>query len=1323
MATIHTLLTDAAYAEPTAFWLSALGAMDDDYHFRQPWLSMPAAEGRRFREPCLLTPETIALVEDLSRGQDLGVLVVVSGAVAMLLHTYTHADVVAIDTPPLAGTGAEDVTREAVPLIIPVDGRLSVRDYLRALGERVANSYSYQLPCSMAQLSETLRGKPQPRTNVLVTMSGLHDDVARAAAYDLRIDVARGADVGLSIEGCGPAFSAEYLRTFSRHLGRVLEGFRDLSCRLEDIDIMGADERHRLLVHYNATGGHAAPGRTIHALFEEQVERAGQQTAVRLGDTAISYDALNRTANQLARVLQTDYGIQPGDVVGIVTHRSPQTIAGLLAVLKAGGVYLPIDPDYPETRLQFMVADASVKALLIHSEQIERLALLYETPMFALDLQLQSLETSDANLAPATIAADPAYIIYTSGSTGQPKAVLLEHSGLVNMVKHHVHAFGIEPSDRLLQFYAHSFDSSLFEIFVALLSGATLVLVDRDTINDPQRLSAYIEAQGITTLTLPPVYLGTLDFTQLAAVRRYISAGDHCRVETARFFARAGAYYNSYGPTETSVCVTHFRVDPDAHYGSRVPIGKPIAGTSIYLLDEQLKPVLDGMVGEICVAGAGLARGYLNREELTAARFVRSPFVDAERLYLTGDLGAWLPDGNLEVIGRKDHQVKIRGFRVEPGEIEAVLDQHPDIRESVVIAREDDTGHKRLVAYVTGSSTGAIEIGQLKTLLRSRLPEFMVPSAFVVLERMPLSANGKIDRQALPSHIGPTPASVESTGRPQNPTQETLARIWREVLGLERVGIDDNLFDLGGDSIVIIQIVSRAREANLKLIPNQLFAHQTIARLAEVAVVITPAGQVAHEQGPLVGPTPLTPMQAWFFEQAFADPHHFNQSVMLDVPDDLDAATIAAATAAVVAHHDALRLRFAVRDSRWSAEYAVPSNDAPFDTIDLSLVAVEDRDTALRAAVQDSQASFNLSTGPLLRVRLMRLGGGRPSRLLVVAHHLVIDGVSWRILLGDLHTACSQRRRAEAVVLPAKTTSYHAWSEQLTALAAGGCAGDAAYWLAAEQEMLCPLPVDHHPRTGANTVATAREVSGALDADATLALLQDVPRAYTTDINDVLLAALAITLRPWTGNDLLWIDLEGHGRDELLDDFDTSRTVGWFTAQCAVQLKVVPDAAPGVVIKSVKEQLRAVPHRGSRFGVLRYLSPDEHLVSSLRALPPPEILFNYFGQAGRILSPELQWTMVQGPAGLDVSPAAQRSHLLEINAIVADGRLALTWTFSEAIHRRDTIEELARRYEHTLRLLIDHCRTLEDPQHTPSDFPAARLDQRSLDALIAKLGR
>ena len=1312
MSSSTKLFTDDAYKDHTVFWKTALDPADNDFHFRQPWLSYAPDHAGVVLEELQIPKHTRALISDIGRGQDIGILVVVVSAIAYLLHKYTGAPVIQIDSPPLKQRLEAAYADSAVPLILlpASEGNRSIRDYLNQTRDIVAGSYSFQ-NFPIRQVAGVLLRKPEPKTNVAVVFPAIHDSTPAVDEYDLCVIISRDPDLRVQFRGNARAFSCAYLQAFARHCGNVLQSYGSLSLPLAKVGLMTDAERERILVEYNKTQKDFPLDKTIPMLFCDQAQRSPQSAAIRCYERSLSYDALNRESNRMARVLQAEYGVRPGDVVGVVTHRSELLIAGLLGVLKAGGVYLPMDPDYPEERLQFMVLDAGVKLLLVHSDHLTRLAALYETPMFALDLQLPAVDCADVNLDASCAANDPAYIIYTSGSTGQPKAVVLEHRGFVNMVLHHIDAFGIDASDRLLQFYGHSFDSSLFEIFAALISGAALVMVGRDTINDPEQLSRYIEEQKVTTLTLPPIYLSTLHRDKLGSVRRFISAGDNCRVDDAAYFARTKDYYNSYGPTETSVCVTHYKVDPDKAYGSRIPIGKSISNTSIYLLDEKLDPVPEGVAGEICVGGVSLARGYLNREDLTAEKFVPNPF-GSGRLYRTGDLGVWLPDGNLELIGRKDNQVKIRGYRIELGEIEAGLAQHPRVKETVVLAREDQPDNKRLVAYVTGDPS--LEEAELRPFLKARLPEFMVPSAFVVLQKMPLTANGKIDRKALPVPGGAEPGKDPSLDAPRNAKEEILVRVWKEVLGIDRVGIHDNLFELGGDSILVIQIVSRARNAGLKLTPPQMFEYQTIAQLSSLAAL------APHLEGPqesVEGMAPLTPIQEWFFEQDIVDRRHFNQSVMLEVPSEFNAALGEAATRKLVEHHDALRLRFFEQGSRWFAEYRPLSDSTAFSVLDVSHLSGPDQDAAVVASASELQTSLDLHSGPLIRVRLFLLGPAKPARILFIVHHLVVDGVSWRVLLEDFHAAYSQSS------LPAKTASFKAWSGLLKEYASAHISDERSYWLSENRRRVPPIPVDHAGGASMNTIESSREVTISLDEAATAALLHEAPRAYNTEINDLLLAALSMTFVGWTGHDRLLIDLEGHGREDLFEDVDISRTVGWLTAQFPVVIELQKDAGFGEALKSVKEQLRAAPRRGVGYGLMRYLSGDIGLVDELKSLPKAEVLFNYLGQTGRALSPGTLWTPIIGMNGPEHSAHGKRTHLLEIHGIAIDGRLSLTWNFSENVHLRATVEALARRYEETLRGLIDHCKTAPAKEYTPSDFPAARLDQKSLDALIARINR
>ena len=544
-----------------------------------------------------------------------------------------------------------------------------------------------------------------------------------------------------------------------------------------------------------------------------------------------------------------------------------------------------------------------------------------------------------------------------------------------------------------------------------------------------------------------------------------------------------------------------------------------------------------------------------------------------------------------------------------------------------------------------------------------------------------------------------------------------LADIWSQVLRIKDVGVHDRFFELGGDSILSVQVIAKANQAGLRLTLKQIFQHQTIAELALAAEAATPS---RFEQGVVAGDVPLTPIQAWFFEQDYAEQHHWNQARLLELREDLEPTLLERAIQQLAVHHDALRLRFVREDQRWRQFNAGSEEPVKLDFVHLAGTPEGEQTSVMECAAAKLQASLNLSQGPLLRAVLFDLGARRPRRLLLAIHHLAVDGVSWRILLEDLQTSCRQLQSDGTVNLPAKTTSFREWAQRLAEQARSATLGqEAGYWVGVSPLQSKPLPVDFSG--GENTEAFARTVSVALGVEETRSLLQQVPQAYNTQINDVLLSALGLALRTWIGQPTVWINLEGHGREELFDGVDLSRTVGWFTTVFPVKLDLIGKAAPGEVLKSVKEQLRQIPQRGIGYGMLRYLRGDENVAARLRALPPPEVLFNYLGQFDQTLSAPSAWVLVKGSTGPSHSPLARRSHLLEINSLVIDGRLRLDWTYSKAVHRHSTIEGLAESFMESLRLLIHHCTSANAGGYTPSDFAEADLDQEELDRLIAKL--
>jgi amino acid adenylation domain-containing protein/non-ribosomal peptide synthase protein (TIGR01720 family) len=1122
-------------------------------------------------------------------------------------------------------------------------------------------------------------------------------------------------------------FDAATIARMTGHFQTLLESIVAQPERsISQLELLPPREQQQLLHEWNETAVYESD-RCIHELFEQQAERTPDAIAVLFGERQLTYRELNDRANRLARYLQA-LGVEPEVLVGISLERSMEAIVGILGILKAGGAYVPLDPDYPHERLSFMLSDSQVKVLLTQQHLADELPA-HDAQIVCLDADWETIaQCSRENIAVRSTPDNLAYVIYTSGSTGQPKGVQIQHKAIAAHCLAVQSYYQIQASDRVLQFASLNFDPSVEQIFPALLQGGSIVLRDAEIWN-PQEFLHKILDFGITVVNLPTAYWQQVaqawsdraeSFPNLP-LRLLVVGGEAMLAEYSRLWQKTAIssvrVLNAYGPTEATITALAFEVAA-SFAGDRVPIGRPLGNRKIYILDSYLQPVAIGVPGELHIGGNCLSSGYLNRPELTARKFIPDPFSsDSQaRLYKTGDLARYLPDGNIEYLGRIDNQVKIRGFRIELGEIEAALLQHPAVSQVAAIAREDVPGDKRLVAYAVFKPTQSTTTSELRQFLKEKLPEYAIPTAFAFLGNFPLMPNGKVDRAALPAPEF-RPDLEAGFVAPRTEVERSLERIWAEVLGLERVGTGDNFFEVGGDSILSLQIVARANQAGLQLTPKQLFANPTIAQLAAVAGTAT---QIQAEQGLVTGSVPLTPIQRWFFEQEQPEPHHFNQAVLLSVPADLNPELLEQVMQHLMRHHDALRLRFDRTESVWEQKNAGISELAISQVVDLSALPSAEQQVALETIGSELQASLNLSDGPLLRAALFQSGGDRPGRLLLIIHHLAVDGVSWRILLEDLLTAYQQVSRGEMIRLPPKTTSFRYWAQRLQAYAqTEALSTEVDYWLDLAEKHLPPLPIDNS--TGANTVASAANITVSLDAAATLALLQEVPKAYNTQMNDVLLAALGLAMHEWTGQSELRLNLEGHGREDLFEDVDLSRTVGWFTTLFPVEIDLGNATSPRAALKRIKEQLRGIPNKGIGYGLLRYLSQDAELANRLQNALAAEICFNYLGQFDRSFDPAAEFEPATESVGSQQSSNALRSHLLEINGTIAGGQLHLNWLYSTNVHHAATIEHLAQTFIRQLQALIAHCVSPEAGGYTPSDFPLATISQAELDRLADRL--
>ncbi|MGW3091791.1 amino acid adenylation domain-containing protein [Streptomyces sp. NPDC001108] len=1050
-------------------------------------------------------------------------------------------------------------------------------------------------------------------------------------------------------------------------------------------------ERREVLVEWNGVVGPYPDGASVHGLVEERVAVDPGAVAVSFGGCEWSFGEVNARANRLAHHLR-GAGVGAGSLVAVCLDRSPELVAVLLGVLKAGAAFVPLDPEYPVDRIAYMVEDAGASLVVTSSDLVGRL------PGGVESLLVDVGWPEGSVVDPGVVGSvdDLAYVIYTSGSTGRPKGVALEHRGVVNYLHwcdENYPAPGVGGVGSVL-YSSVAFDLTITALFLPLIQGRRLVIpvpgadgtafdaaIDLVCSNVPigflkatpshlEVLAAHLESRGARHC------IGTI-----VAGGESLSPGLVARLLGAS--STRTTVSNEYGATEGSVAnVMSLTTAPDPH-GGTTTLGRPITNTTAYVLDHHNQPAPVGVPGHALLGGICLARHYHNRPELTEERFVPNPLTPPwpdPRTYRTGDLVKWRADGTLEFVGRIDNQVKLRGYRIELGEIEAALTAHPDIHTTAVTTREDTPGSKQLVAYIVATPGNAPTTQQLRTHLQQQLPEYMVPSTYVLLDELPLTPNGKVDTKALPAPDHHRPDLDTTYTAPRTDTERTLAAIWSEILGIDTIGIHDNFFELGGDSIVSIQMIARAKKFGVHLTPRQIFKSQTIA---EIAVHAAAATSVDAEQGRVAGEVPLTPIQHWFFEKDLSTFDHFNQAELL-VTDGLAPDVLRLALADLTEHHDALRLRCVNGPDGWRQYLDETVDTDILDVHDLSGVPDESLASVAQDIAEETQQSLGLAKGPLLRAALLELGPTRGQRLLTVVHHLAVDGVSWRVLLEDLGSCYERRAAGLAPLLPAKTTSFRSWAQRLNAFAESAEArSEYAYW--AEPKPAGRVPRD---RDGRNDVRSAASVSAALSPEETRALLRDVPRAFSTRINDALLTALAHALRDWTGDDEILVGLEGHGREDLFPDVDLSRTVGWFTSVFPVALHLAPGATgPMASLDSVREQVARIPNKGIGYGILRHLgAPD--VADVLRRQPTPEVNFNYLGQFTRELPGIGRYAGPDESKGHSIGPDGMRWNVLDVTAAVEGDTFGLYISYSTALHERHTVERLANGVVGHLRELI-----------------------------------
>ncbi|MEA9997081.1 amino acid adenylation domain-containing protein [Pseudomonas sp. 10B1] len=1164
------------------------------------------------------------------------------------------------------------------------------------------------------------------------------------AKYDLSLEIANTGD-GLvcSIEYATSLFDVSTIEGMLAQYEVLLQQIvATPTAVVSRLTCVPKGELEKVVSLWNATELSQATPACIHQLFEARVKERPDAIAVRFGNQSLTYCELNRRVDELAGRLRRN--IQGCDVkIAICLDRSVEMPVAILAVLKAGAAYVPIDTHLPAERIDFMLTDsAAAFVLTVVTIREEKFA---AKPIKVMCID-ESVSVEDEqhtkHHAPETLPESVAYVMYTSGSTGTPKGVVVTHSNVTHLLYAMQARYPLKSEDCYLLKTNYAFDVSVPELFGWFVGAGSLVILPPQFEGSPDLIAEEMIQHAVTHVNFTPSMLRPF-VTEVSASDRF--QNNHCLKyvfvageELSKDLAcdalsalRPAAIENLYGPTEATVFATSHSC-ASAVSSTKIPIGRPFANVRTYVLDEHMLPAPIGVPGDLYLAGCGVAAGYLNRPDLSEERFLPDPFARDGRLYKTGDLARWLRSGAIEYLGRDDQQVKIRGYRIELDEIAGVLNAHTLVSEAAVLAQGAEGGQARLVAYVvpfgdmegevlTASRASTLLAQTLTEAIKLRLPEYMVPASFVFTASLPKGITGKLNRKKLETMNGEVRPECSALVTARNEIESLLCEIWKSVLRIPEIGVTDNFFAAGGDSILSIQVASRARQQGMKLSARDVFQHQTIERLAANVrgTVRTPSQQ------PSVQTMPLLPIHQRFLGLDAEQVNHYHQSRLLDVPVDLDCTFLTAWLSALFLRHDALRMRLQKREGKWTGEFVPMAGLHVHASLETRHFAhsgnvSQDIDTFF----SDARACINLSDGPLFKAALATRDRQYTSRLLLICHHAVVDGVSWRIILEDLRHAYSQWQATESISLQDKTDSYQAWANEIVAQRnAPSLLAERDYWLKTLAQPVPQLPIDHGVASDSTRRFRRIEVA-CLSAQTTATLLTESHHAYQTHINELMLTALSLAVYRWTGHEAVRIALEGHGRETYAlsqyagapDELDVSQTVGWFTSYYPLVLKLnnavmsrnrLRNEQVASAVMAIKELYRTIPRHGFGYGILRHVLADPSLTEAEEA-SPAEIVFNYLGQVDTHGDETAGISVLNIVASNDIGEQRRREHRLGMNGEVKNGRLAFEIDYSSEEFEKQTIQTFASLFVDALSEIAAHCKELPTLwRPTPADFPLA----------------
>ncbi|KEI98762.1 hypothetical protein N496_03920 [Clostridium botulinum A2B3 87] len=1286
------------------------------------------------KENFLIPKELTKTIYDLCNKENVTLFMFLLSAFNILLFKYTNQDYIIIGSP-IANRNHIEIENligcfvNTLALKTDINDEMSVKELIDNVKNACLEAYKYEeLPFDklVDELNIERDLSRQPLCQAMFVLQNTQEvdiKVSDVVLSPLSIDFGVSkCDITLELyedeyingwfEYNTDLFSVETIQDMVIHFINIIKCITEnLNIAINEINLLDEKKYLEIVEEWNNTEVDYDFKLCMHQQFEKQVEKTPNKIAVIFENEEVTYNDLNKRVNKIAHFLRKKKA-SSNSIIGVFMERSVEVVVALEGILKSGACYLPLDIESPEERLQFMIKDANV-VTIITKEKYKNLLLKYgvnENDIICIDTGWYEINNeSDEN--PVNIASmdDLAYVIYTSGSTGKPKGVMLQHSALYNRIMWAQGQFNLDSHDRVLQKTVMTFDVSVWEFLWPLSVGAVLVMARPGGHKDSGYLVDVIKEKRITTVHFVPsmlrAFLDNWNIKKVNCLKRVICSGEELTLDLQKkFFSLLEVeLYNLYGPTEAAIDVTCWRCDKDC-VKTTVPIGYPISNIKLYILDKYLKPLPAGVPGELYISGVGVSKGYLNREELTKEKFISNPFTNKQNdiMYKTGDLVKYARDGSIEYLRRIDHQVKIRGLRIELGEIEKMILSYTDVKAATVIVWDIAPENKKLVAYIVMDDDEYFQLDLIKDYLKKNLPDYMIPSKFIVMDKLPVTLNGKINRKELPAPDFSINLNNEILVEPKNYIQKKLASIWREVLKIDKVGIRNKFFELGGDSILSIQVVARAYKSGLIVTPKQIFENQTIEELSKVVSI---KDESLNKDIDINKEVKLTHIQEWFFEQNLLNVNHYNQSILLELDNKINIVKLKEALNQLISHHDALRMKFKDENGVVKQYYGEASDIGEILTeIDLSVQNIST--DKLKEYYYKLQSALSLESGKMICAGYIKLDNNKKPLLFITAHHLVIDGISWRILLEDLEDFYNENTK-EMI----KTTSYQQWSELLNEFAEDEIKEECSGYL----NQLCEADIEHikYYSDDNNIEKYAEIYSFAIDEEEYIkALLEYIPKIYHTQINDILLAALMLAINKWSGKKKILIDLEGHGREDIFRNINISRTIGWFTTIYPVVLNMNKCENLKDYICSIKEALRSIPSHGLKYDIYKYLKDDD----VFRKIPDGDILFNYLGRFNARAEGNTLFNILDMPHYGNRDERNKRKYEIEVNLLINDYSMRIDWIYNKRKFAREDIEKLACYYSEALKDIIEHCKNTA-PVYITSDFPLININEKQLDVI------